>query len=183
VKDFQCATARVPLDYRHLRGRTIELAVIRHRAAGPGRRIGSLFFNPGGPGDRGTTFLPAEYPFFPAQVRQHFDVVSWDPRGVGQSTAAQCFPSPQAEAKFLARLSAGFPVGWAQQHTWIRLYARFGQICERRQPGLLAYVSTADNARDLNLLRRAVGARQLDYLGTSYGTYLGATYANLDQPP
>jgi len=179
VKGFQCATARVPLDYRHPRGRAIELAVIRHRAAGPGRRIGSLFFNPGGPGDRGTTFLPAEYPFFPAQVRQHFDVVSWDPRGVGQSTAAQCFPSPQAEAKFLARLPAGFPVGRAQQHTWIRLYAQFGQICERRQPALLAHVSTADNARDLNLLRRAVGARQLDYLGTSYGTYLGATYANL----
>lgn len=157
----------------------ISLAVIRHRATGPGRRIGSLFFNPGGPGDPGTTFLPAEYRFFPARVRQRFDMVSWDPRGVGQSTAVQCFRTPGAEAKFFARLPAGFPVGRTQQATWIRLYERFGRICERRQPTLLAHVSTAESARDLNLLRRAVGARRLDYLGVSYGTYLGATYANL----
>lgn len=179
VKGFQCATARVPLDYRHPRGQMIRLAVIRHRAADPAHRIGSVFFNPGGPGDAGTTVLPQVYPLFPATVRARFDVVSWDPRGVGQSTAVQCFPTAAAEAKFFAKLPAGFPVGRAQQDTWIRGYQRFGKICARGHPPLLSHVSTAESARDLDLLRQAVGARQLDYLGISYGTYLGATYANL----
>jgi pimeloyl-ACP methyl ester carboxylesterase len=179
VPGFQCATAQVPLDYRHPHGPMIQLAVIRHQATDPARRIGSLFFNPGGPGDPGTSYLPFEYPYFPAQVRQRFDIVSWDPRGVGQSTAVQCFPSPAAEAKFFAGLPAGFPVGRAQQDTWIRRYGQFGKICERRQPALLSHVSTAESARDLDLLRRAVGDPKLNYLGVSYGTYLGATYANL----
>jgi pimeloyl-ACP methyl ester carboxylesterase len=179
VTGFECATAQVPLDYRHPRGQMIQLAVIKHQATDPAHRIGSLFFNPGGPGDPGTSYLPAEYPYFPAQVRQRFDVISWDPRGVGHSTAVQCFPTPAAEAKFFASLPAGFPVGQAQQDTWIDLYARFGQICDQGRPALLSYVSTADSARDLDLLRQAVGAPQLNYLGVSYGTYLGATYANL----
>ena len=81
---FQCATARgVPLDYRHPRGRTIHLAVIRHRATDPAHRIGTLFFNPGGPGGAGTALLPSVISVFPAAVQARFDIVSWDPRGVG----------------------------------------------------------------------------------------------------
>lgn len=70
----------------------IQLAVIKHQATGPARRIGSLFFNPGGPGDPGISYLPAEYPYFPAQVRQRFDIISWDPRGVGQEHRGAVLP-------------------------------------------------------------------------------------------
>ncbi len=176
---FECATAQVPLDYQQPHGQLITLAVIMHPATDPARRIGSLFYNPGGPADAGTTALPVEYPLLPAAVRQRFDIISWDPRGVGNSTAVQCFPSQAAEADFFTDLPAGFPVGPAQQATWISLFAQFAQRCEQDNATLLAHISTADTARDLNLLRQAVGDPVLNYLGVSYGTYLGATYANL----
>jgi pimeloyl-ACP methyl ester carboxylesterase len=179
VKGFDCATARVPLDYRHPRGVAITLAVIKRPATDRAGRIGALFFNPGGPGGAGTVDLPAFYGYFPAQLRKRFDIISFDPRGIGASTAVQCFPTRADEAAFFSTLPAGFPVGRTQEQTWFGLYALFGQQCQRRNAALLSHVSTADAARDMNLLRRAVGDLQLNYLGVSYGSYLGATYANL----
>ncbi len=176
---FECATAAVPLDYDDPGGRTIDIAVIRHAAADPARRIGSVFFNPGGPGGSGTVALPLFYTRFPQQVRDRFDVVSFDPRGVGDSTAVQCYPSLAAEQQALTGLPAAFPAGPAETQTWFRLYAAFGQACGDRQPGLLPHLSTANVAKDMDLLRQAVGDRRLNYIGVSYGTYLGATYANL----
>jgi pimeloyl-ACP methyl ester carboxylesterase len=178
AKGFQCATVRVPLDYSHPRGRMIHLAVIRHRATGPAHRIGTLFFNPGGPGGSGVTALPDFLSLFPAAVRARFDIASWDPRGVGQSTAVQCFASSRDEGRFFGRL-VYFPVGNAQMARVIRRYRAFGRHCERRSGSLLRHVSTADTARDLDLLRRAVGDRRVSYYGFSYGSFLGATYANL----
>ena len=171
----------MPLDYRRPRGRTIYLAVIRHRADDPAHRIGTLFFNPGGPGGAGTTLLPSVISVFPAAVQARFDIVSWDPRGVGQSTRVQCFASATAESDFLGMMMIGssFPVGRAQMPAWIRRYRAFDRHCQRRGGTLLRHVSTADTARDLDLLRRAVGDRQLNYYGVSYGTFLGATFANL----
>ena len=176
---FQCATARVPLDYRHPQGRQIDIAVIRHLASDPARRAGTLFFNPGGPGGSGTVDLPLAYRLFPAQVRARFDIVSFDPRGVPRSTAIQCFPNAAAENRFLSRAPQGFPVGAKQEVAWVRTYAGFVERCVRHGGSLLTHVSTADAARDMDLLRRAVGAPKLNYLGVSYGTFLGATYANL----
>lgn len=181
-KGFQCATARrVPLDYRHPRGRTIHLALIRHRATDPGHRISTLFFNPGGPGGAGTAALPLYFRLFPAALRARFDIASWDPRGVGESTPVKCFSSARAESRFLAGMVVGnsFPVGSAEMGKWIRRYRAFDRHCERRSGALLRHVSTTDTARDLNLLRRTVGDRRLSYEGISYGTFLGATYANL----
>jgi pimeloyl-ACP methyl ester carboxylesterase len=179
VAGFECATAKVPLDYTDVHGAMINLAVIKHTATNPAHRIGSLFFNPGGPGGAGTEDLPAFYQFFPTELQQDFDLLSWDPRGIGQSTAVQCFPTAEDEGNFFANLPAGFPVGRAEQNTWISLYARFSMICNQGNPALLSHVSTAESARDMDLLRQAVGDSQLNYLGVSYGTYLGATYANL----
>ncbi len=176
-KGFQCATANVPLDYRDPRGAVIELAVIRHPASDQARRLGSVFFNPGGPGGSGVQTLPAELGGLPRVLVARFDWVSWDPRGVGASTAVQCFASKAAELRFFAGES--FPVGRAQMNRWIQRYRVFGKRCAQRNGRLLGHVSTADTARDLDLLRRAVGDHTLNYLGNSYGTFLGATYANL----
>ncbi|MFJ6636982.1 alpha/beta hydrolase [Streptomyces sp. NPDC091376] len=176
---FDCATAKVPLDHGNPGGRTIELAVIKHKATGPGRRIGTLFFNPGGPGGPGTVQMPQNYERFPQEVRERFDVVSWDPRGIGNSTAVNCFASTEEAEAWTSGKPAGFPVGARQRTAWIAAYKELIRGCQQRDPELLRHVSTEDTARDLDQLRRAVGDPQLTYLGISYGTILGATYANL----
>jgi pimeloyl-ACP methyl ester carboxylesterase len=174
---FLCATVPAPLDYRNPSGAKIKLAVVEHRAAGP-RRRGVIFVNPGGPGVPGTEEIPAELSLFPKDLLRDYDVVSWDPRGVGASTAVQCFANQAAENTFLGQY-ASFPNGPAQQRGYIAKWREFGKICAARGGALLKYLSTADTARDLNLLRQALGQARLDYLGLSYGTFLGATYANL----
>jgi pimeloyl-ACP methyl ester carboxylesterase len=174
---FQCATARVPLDYRHPRGATVSIAVIRHLATDPAHRIGSLLFNGGGPSEQIDSF-PAVYGGFPAAVRARFDIVTFDPRGFGYSTAVRCFPTAAAENAFLAGLPQ-FPVGARQDSAWDRTWARFDALCARRNGSLLDHDTTADVARDMDLLRRALGDPALTYVGLSYGSGLGATYANL----
>ncbi|MFE2143923.1 alpha/beta hydrolase [Streptomyces sp. NPDC059456] len=175
---FECAVAQVPLDHAAPAGRRIDLAVIRHRAAGPGRSFGALFFNPGGPGGPGTVGLPELYGRFPEELKDRFDIVSWDPRGIGESTAVRCFDSA-AEAQAWNEKVPPFPVGVREQRAYVAAHADLAKRCERRDPELLRHVSTADTARDLDLLRRAVGEERLRYWGVSYGTLLGATYANL----
>jgi pimeloyl-ACP methyl ester carboxylesterase len=174
---FQCATVRVPLDYRHPHGKTISIAVVRHRAADPARRVGSLFVNSGGPAEQVESFV-AGYGEIPAALRARFDIISFDPRGFGFSTAVRCFRTVAAENKFLAALPP-FPVGARQDSAWERTYARFDARCAQRNGSLLDHDTTADVARDMNLLRQAAGDPVLNYLGLSYGTGLGATYANL----
>jgi pimeloyl-ACP methyl ester carboxylesterase len=159
-------------------GSRIKLALVKQAATGPGRRLGTLFINPGGPGGAGTVQIPGWIDFVPKPLRERFDVVSWDPRGVGQSTAVQCFPDAGAEQAFLGEL-ADFPLGASQQRAYINRWADLGLRCARRNGDLLEHVTTAEAARDLDLLRQAVGDSKLTYIGLSYGTFLGATYANL----
>ena len=144
--------------------------------------MGTLFFNPGGPA-AAKPILPAIVQSLPRQVVRRFDVVTWDPRGHGASTAVQCFRSQAAEHRFLAGVGRSdgetFPVGAGQMHRWIERYAAFGRHCKRRSGRIMRHMSTADSARDMELLRRSVGAHRLNYYGLSYGTLLGATYANI----
>jgi pimeloyl-ACP methyl ester carboxylesterase len=176
---FFCATATVPLDYTHPTGATIQLAVIKHPATDSAHRIGSLFFNPGGPGGSGVGMLESLYSLFPATLRARFDLVSFDPRGIGQSTDLQCFDTVAQEHQFFADLPIGYPIGQAQQRLWERTFAAFDRTCAAHAGPLLAHDTTADVARDMDLLREAVGDPALNYLGASYGTYIGATYANM----
>ena len=172
---FECATVRVPLDHTRPAGRQITLAVTRLPAGGD--KIGTLFFNPGGPGGPGVAALQQMSAFFPAELRERFDLVSWDPRGVGQSTAVQCFDTPAAETRFRGDTPL-VPVGAAQEKAVIEVNRGLAKRCLKRNAALLTHMSTADSARDLDALRAAVGDGRLNYWGISYGTYLGATYAN-----
>lgn len=165
--EFACARAQVPLDYSDPGRRTIELALIKRAATDPGRRIGTLFFNPGGPSNAGTLGLPQVYRFFPREVRERFDIVSWDPRGVGESTAVRCFDSAEEAIAWEASIPTGFPVGRKERAFWVTEWAALSQRCQERDPELPRYVSTADTARELDLLRQAVGDAQLTYLGIS----------------
>lgn len=176
-KSYRCATLRVPLDYDNPNGRKLDIKLIKRAATG--RRIGTLFFQSGGPGEALTTSLPKLYHRFPAAVRERFDIVGFDQRGVGESTAVQCFPNSAEEAKFLSTLPAGFPVGRAQERAFQKGWARFAALCAERNPHLLTHVSTANAARDLDRMRQAVGVSKINYYGLSYGTFLGVTYANL----
>jgi len=159
---FDCATAQVPLDHAAPGGRSVDLAVVRRKATGPGKRVGTLFFNPGGPGGPGTVQMPQNYAFFPREVRERFDIVSWDPRGIGNSTAVNCFTSPREAADWNASKAVGFPVGEKEQKAFTAAYADLVRRCEKKDPELLRHVSTADTARDLDLLRRSVGEAQLN---------------------
>jgi pimeloyl-ACP methyl ester carboxylesterase len=180
-KRFDCATARVPLDYRNPEGKRIRLAVIRHRATKPARRIGTAFFSPGGPAAAKPLF-PTIVAGVPAPVRERFDVISWDPRGLGESTAVKCFASQAAEDRFFAGLGKPaytFPVGQLEMSAWSQRSRAFGRRCKRRTGELMRHITTAESARDMDLLRRAVGARRVTFIGGSWGTFLGATYANM----
>ena len=175
---FQCATARVPLDYDHPRGTKISLALIRLPAGDPARRIGLIFINPGGPGGSGVDFVRAAGPIlYSDEVRARFDLVGFDPRGIIGSTPLRCFETFDQALAVLPPMA--FPVTRAEERIWIRSDRALARACAQRGGAILDHMATADVARDLDLLRRAVGDDKLSYVGYSYGTYLGATYANL----
>ncbi|MEU7481851.1 alpha/beta hydrolase [Lentzea sp. NPDC042327] len=178
---FQCATAEVPLDHDQPRGTKIDLALIRLPATDPGKRIGSLFVNFGGPGSSGVDRLRARARWewlFSSELRSRFDVVSWDPRGIGRSATVRCFDSVEDQQAFLNSIPL-YPVTAADEPAFHAKHQEFAQRCEDRSGDLLDHVSSANTARDLDLLRKAVGDKKLTYHGISYGTHLGAIYANL----
>jgi pimeloyl-ACP methyl ester carboxylesterase len=176
---FQCATAIVPLDYDRPRGGQITLALARLPASDPSRRIGSVFLNPGGPGASGVDFVLEAGPFlYSDEVRARFDLVGFDPRGIMRSTPLRCYDTlEEAEADWLTPFQ--FPVTRAEERSWVRSDRAVARACAERGGPILNHMSTANVARDLDLLRRAVGDARLTYAGYSYGSYLGATYANL----
>jgi pimeloyl-ACP methyl ester carboxylesterase len=175
---LECTTARVPLDYDRPDGAAITLALIRLPASGPGRRIGSIFLNPGGPGKSGVDAVrQGGRSLFSAQVRARFDLVGLDPRGIGASTPLRCFDTLDQALGVLPPFP--FPVTAAEERLWVDADRTFAGACAGRGGPILDHMATADVARDLDLLRQAVGDRQLTYVGLSYGAYLGATYANL----
>ena len=178
---FVCATAVVPLDYNRPNDELIDLAVIKLPATDPNRRVGTLFVNFGGPGQSGVNRLRdrARWPWlFSDDLRSRFDLVSWDPRGVSRSATVNCFSSAAEQSRFFAS-APGLPVDAQREQDIFAWSEEFAQRCEQRAGHILEHVSSSDTARDLELLRRAVGDTTLTYHGISYGTQLGAIYANL----
>ena len=178
---LQCATFRVPLDHDRRSGPTIELAVIRLPASDPARRIGSLFLNPGGPGTSGVGMVldaaTDGAASFTAEVTARFDLVGFDPRGIHASTPLRCFETLQDALDTLPPVP--FPVTVEEEAAFERADRELNRACQSRGGPIVDHMATADVARDLDLLRAAVGDRQLTYAGYSYGSVLGITYANL----
>ena len=170
---FTCASLLVPLDYSHPAAGTVNIAVIRKKSTGSHR--GSLILNPGGPGGSGVQF-ERQAAFAYAGLNDHFDLVSFDPRGVGQSRPIRCLTSAQLDSFFEADPT---PSTAASRAHIIAMSKEFADGCWKRNGTYLAHVGTLDAARDMDVLRAALGDRKLTYYGASYGTFLGAKYAQL----
>lgn len=174
----ECAVARVPLDYDRPHGATIEVALARLPAPDARQRLGSVFLNPGGPGGSGVDFVLMNGAALAAVFQGRFDVIGFDPRGVARSTPIHCFTTNDESAAFFAG-APYFPYQRDQQRPFFELYSSYTQQCLDQGLAITAHMSTADVARDLDVLRAAVGDEKLTYVGFSYGTHLGSTYANL----
>jgi pimeloyl-ACP methyl ester carboxylesterase len=157
---------------------TISLAVVRHLASRPGKRIGSLFVNYGGPGVAGVPIVKAGGAELDKLGQGRFDVVGWDPRGVGASTPIRCFANTRAQARFWGPDWA-IPTTRRESLRYLPKTAAFVKRCVALSGRLLSHDSTADTARDLDYLRRLVGDRKLNYRGLSYGSFIGETYASM----
>jgi pimeloyl-ACP methyl ester carboxylesterase len=174
-EDFQCATLDVPIDYSDLTVGTFEISVLRYLAADQEKRIGSLIVNPGGPGSSGVTYAyNAEYIFSP-DITDRYDIVGFDPRGVADSAPIRCLSDSEIDANYEAD---GKPDSAAELAETIAETEKYMQKCLDKNEYLTSY-STANAARDMDLLRAALGDTKLNYMGKSYGTFMGTLYAQL----
>lgn len=175
---FQCATAQAPLDWNDPARESIELALIRSTATGTA--LGSLLVNPGGPGASGFNFVRDSLDFAVSERLQgSYDIVGFDPRGVNRSSAVSCYDDSAELDAFLFDIPQN-EVGSDAYIAEIEAdSAAFGQACLEHTGELLGFVDTVSAARDLDLLRSILGDEKLNYLGYSYGTLLGATFADL----
>ena len=172
----QCASLSVPRDYTHPEAGSIELAIARVPARDPDRRIGALVINPGGPGLSGVAALAGAVHVVSPEVRDVFDLVGVDPRGVGGSTAVECVSDADLDAWRSPEYDLTAPDAPARRAADA---AGFAAGCARDSGDLLPFVDTVSAARDLDILRAVLGDDRLTYLGVSYGTELGATYAEV----
>ncbi|HEX4788519.1 MAG TPA: alpha/beta hydrolase [Actinospica sp.] len=170
---YQCSELTVPLDYAQPAGASIQLAVVRKQAGNQAHRLGSLVVNPGGPGGSGLTYATSGDVADNA-VLARYDLVGFDPRGVGKSDPVSCLTDSQMDQFVDTPPDPATPAELAKAEQESQLFAR---QCEAKSGALLAHVGTVDAARDVDVLRAALGDKKLTYLGKSYGTFLGATYA------
>lgn len=170
---FRCATMTVPLDYSHPSGPTLGVAVTMHPATGS--RRGALIVNPGGPGASGVDFAQYCYACFGA-FTNHYDLASFDPRGVARTRAVRCLSPAELDEFFDL---PPYPDTAAQRAQLIAGDKKFVQGCLRRNGSYLRHIGTIDSARDMDVFRALLGDSKLTYYGASYGTYLGAKYAQL----
>ncbi|RFU84919.1 alpha/beta hydrolase [Streptomyces triticagri] len=175
--DWQCATMKAPLNYDKPSGETVGIALVRKKSTGDsGDRTGSLLFNFGGPGGSGVSALPQSAPAF-ATLGESYDLVSFDPRGVAASQGVRCRDDAELEkAHGTVDLT---PDDAAEEKAYFADAAGFGEGCAERSGKVLPHIATSAAARDMDLMRHVLGDDKLHYLGFSYGTELGGTYAHL----
>lgn len=169
---LECATIKVPLDYRDPQGLTIDLAVTRMKSENPAKRHGIMLLNPGGPGAAGADMPLLMDESLPKDVRDQYDLIGFDPRGVGASSPISCglddsdldFNRPYKEDTFTA------DVAWSQ---------RVAEKCREKSGSVLPFMTTRNTARDMDAIRAALGERKISYVAYSYGTYLGSVYTQM----
>ncbi|MGA5894553.1 alpha/beta hydrolase [Streptomyces venetus] len=177
VPGFQCATVKAPLDYTKPSAGDVRLAVARKKATGPGKRLGSLLVNPGGPGGSAIGYVQSYAGIgYPAEVRARYDMVAVDPRGVAGSEPVTCLDGPGMDRYTRTDIT---PDDGRETTGLVAAYRTFAEGCGADSPRLLRHVSTVEAARDMDIVRAALGDEKLNYVGASYGTFLGATYAGL----
>ncbi|WP_063018896.1 alpha/beta hydrolase [Nocardia niwae] len=174
---FHCATAQVPVDYAHPDGPTLGLAVVRQQATDPQRRIGTLFSAVGGPGGSGLRWA-AGGELVSGELARRFDVITFDQRGVGRSGQVRCFADAEQQRRFWSGTWLA-PANTEQERAAEAAGRELAAGCAAHGGALLGHLTTVDAARDLDLLRRAVGDDQLTYEGGSYASYLGQVYGAL----
>jgi pimeloyl-ACP methyl ester carboxylesterase len=167
----QCGSLTVPLDDMHPAGKSVTLALARRPATG--RRVGVLFTNPGGPGASGVDFLRNAPSVFKPEILKAFDIVSWDPRGVGKSAPIDC--GNKLDSFYAVNRD---PVNAAGIAANVDATKQFVATCEHNSKAELPYVSTEATVHDMDAIRGAMGEAQISYMGFSYGTYLGTLYAD-----
>ena len=173
---LQCGSVTVPLDYAHPDGPTIAIAVARHPATDPSERLGSVVINPGGPGLSGIDDLPNELKILTPGLLARFDIVSFDPRGVERSSPVTCGEGSGGPP---GELPDPTPTTPTARQELVANDMEFAAACKQASGSILPYVGTVDTAMDLDRIRAAIGDAQLTYIGHSYGTLLGETYAEL----
>ncbi|MFF4520429.1 alpha/beta hydrolase [Streptomyces bluensis] len=176
-RGFECATLKAPLDYATPGRGDLRLAVSRKKATGPGKRLGSLLLNPGGPGSAAVGYLQSYAGIaYPAAVRARYDLVAVDPRGVAGSEPVECLSGRRMDAYTQTDFT---PDDRRETDELVSAFKEFANGCGAQAPRLLRHVSTVEAARDMDILRAVLGDKRLTYVGASYGTFLGATYAEL----
>ena len=190
---FKCGTVTVPLDYEHPDGQTITIALKKLPASDGDAEHGSLFLNPGGPGESGIRMVETGAPMFGEELRGAYDIIGFDPRGVGRSTPITCWSDEELN-QHLTDTKNGKSSTLSESISTVMLFSKDSSVQERidrgasnaarcakhsQVPELLDHVGTRDVARDLDVLRATNGNAKLNYLGISYGTYIGALYADL----
>ncbi|MEU1511703.1 alpha/beta hydrolase [Streptomyces sp. NPDC005811] len=174
VGTFECATLTVPVDRERPRGATVDLALARHRATDPDHRIGSLLVNPGGPGGSGREFAFAAPLSFSPALLERFDIVGFDPRGIGLSDPVTC-----DEELIAAQDALLYPDSGPSFAALRRTNGALGEDCRARTGPLVGHMDTTSVARDMDAIRAALGEERISYYGVSYGTALGERYAEL----
>jgi pimeloyl-ACP methyl ester carboxylesterase len=173
---WECADMKAPLDWTKQDGKKIDIALIRVKAKDTKHRIGSLVFNFGGPGGSGVTTLPNLTPDSYMKLHSRYDLVSFDPRGVGASEGVVCLSDKANDA---GRQIDSTPNTPAEVEQLTALGKKTSEGCEKKSGAVLAHVDTPSAARDMDLMRQILGDKKLNYFGISYGTLLGGVYAHL----
>ncbi len=173
---FDCASVEVPMNYADPTGETIEIALKRFNHTGDGPALGTLFINPGGPGGSGVELVEGASGIFSRPVREGYDIVGFDPRGVGDSHGVRCYTTEQLNEWYEKLYDLETDAGWDD---YVADATAYGEACLENTGPLMEFLDTVSAAKDLDILRGTVGEETLTYFGFSYGTFLGATYAEL----
>ena len=173
---FECSSFKVPVDYEKISNETFTLKVLRHSASDKQKRLGAIFVNPGGPGGSATDYAYNAESIVSSEISSRFDIIGFDPRGINSSEPIRCLTNREEDEFLSADASGGDP---KKIRELIRISRAFAAKCEKAAGSKLGHYSTLEAAKDMEVLRNLLKEKNLNYLGKSYGTYLGTLYAAL----